>query len=497
VLTTGLQEEYQREKESFARAQALYEKENKRSRKEAFKCSSALVKMQEELKATRTSLRITQSGFETEKSKSAKREQEAFTAQYQLVAVQEELAKARAQIKIVEEERDALKTSLKEEEVARIAAEGRIALPVSTKDEEDEFDSPRKSPRKQPRIDPDTDNKENMLPTRAVELKAMQQELDLERRKRERAEMQVDFMKMECQFMCCSCRVAEQHGVQYTHDQSLAKEVDEIKTALCHNLTPPSSHQEDDEMVDAIDGTTNKPDSIPVADKRSPTPPASPREEPEETREAATGIAFSPTSGTFQRMPPASQVVEADAPPAAPQPFTEITWNATAPALPSDEKTPLKAKKPRPLFETLPSTDSNKENHIPTPSPPTSPPTLCASPADPTTPPPPFHTAFPHTPLYRELALPPTTIPIHFSPAPPRTLPATPSTIAQQPSSRELPFDREAALEAIRQRRGRARSLANGQATPMRGLVVGVRGERRDCSAPALRGGWGGSRGVL
>lgn len=482
-LTVRLQEEYQREKESFARAQALYEKENKRSRKEAFKCSSALVKMQEELKATRTSLRITQSGFETEKLKSAKREQEAFTAQYQLVVVQEELAKARAQIKIVEEERDALKTSLKEEEVARIAAEGRIALPESTKDEEDEFDSPKKSPRKQPRMDPDTDDKENMLPKRAVELKAMQQELDFEKRRRERAEMQVDFMKMECQFLCCSCRVAEQQGTQYTHDQSLAKEAEQIKTNLCHSLTPPSSHHEDDEMVDAVDDTASNPDSIPVA-----IPLANPEEE---TKEAETEVAFSPTSGTFQRIPPAPEVIEADAPPLAPQPFTEITWNQAAPAPTEDEKTPIKAKKSRPVFEPLASTDSNKENHLPAPPPPTSPPTLCASPllspTDPATPPPPARVQFPHTPLYRELALPPTTIPIHFSPAPPRTLPATPATVAQQPSSRELPFDREAALEAIRQRRGRARSMASGQATPMRGLVVGVRGERRDVSAPALR----------
>src|ERR1700712_2892228 len=94
----------------------IYETEVKKSRKEAFKAGSSLVKMQEELKGTRNSLRITQSGLESEKLKSSKREQEAFTAQYQLVGLQEELDKARELIKVIEEERNTLKTSLHEEE---------------------------------------------------------------------------------------------------------------------------------------------------------------------------------------------------------------------------------------------------------------------------------------------------------------------------------------------------------------------------------------------
>ena len=45
-------------------------------------------------------------------------------------------------IKLVEQERDALRMIAKNEEIARIAAEGRIPLPVAKED--DEFASPKK-----------------------------------------------------------------------------------------------------------------------------------------------------------------------------------------------------------------------------------------------------------------------------------------------------------------------------------------------------------------
>lgn len=71
-----------------------------------------------------------------------KREQEAFAARYQLVGIQEELADLAEKMKVVEQERDALRAIAKNEEVARIAAEGQIPLPTSPSD--DEFASPKK-----------------------------------------------------------------------------------------------------------------------------------------------------------------------------------------------------------------------------------------------------------------------------------------------------------------------------------------------------------------
>lgn len=253
-LANVRQGELHRTKEMHDHAIGVYEKEVKKSRKEAFKTSSSLVKVQEELKATRNSLRITQSGFESEKLKSSKREQEAFTAQYQLVGLQEELEKAHELIKIIEEERNTLKTSLHEEEVARIAAEGMIALPaMEDGDEEDLLNSPRKSPQKSPwktsrETYIDSEDKENIMPKKAVELKALHEELILERRLRERAQEQVEFMKMECQFECCSCRIAEKSGQAFVHDDSYAAEIEQIKKQVPQLTPPPSVGDEDEQM---------------------------------------------------------------------------------------------------------------------------------------------------------------------------------------------------------------------------------------------------------
>src|ERR1700712_1877004 len=138
-----LQENYGRAKETHAHTQTLWEKEIRRARKENFKSQSTVVKLQEELKSARNSLKAAQADIEQEKERSLKREQEAFAARYQLVGVQEELAQMQEQIKLVEQERDALRTIAKNEEIARIAAEGRIPLPVSPQD--DEFASPKKA----------------------------------------------------------------------------------------------------------------------------------------------------------------------------------------------------------------------------------------------------------------------------------------------------------------------------------------------------------------
>lgn len=81
--------------------------------------------------------------LEREKELSKAREQEAFTARYQLAVLQEEFAKLQERITFLEEERDAFKNAAKTEEIARIAAEGRLPLPPE--DAGSEFASPKKS----------------------------------------------------------------------------------------------------------------------------------------------------------------------------------------------------------------------------------------------------------------------------------------------------------------------------------------------------------------
>ncbi len=403
-----------------SRSQSLYEKEARRARKEAFKSSSALVKLQEELKATRESLRITQSGLELQKVKVGKREQETFTAQYQLVGVQEELAKVRELVKVVEEERDALKTSLKEEEVARIAAEGRIALPVPK--ENDEFSSPKKSRASAVKI---LELAVETIDKEQDELQELQSELRREKRRREQADEQVSFMKMECQFRCCSCRIAERQGSDYVHDGTLVEAANDRGADVTQmgNNGPPQTPGKQPSR----DTTTPEGD---IAHSESE------RHEHSESSDAEPLINFSPTTGTFKAIVPASQ----------PGHFGSSGVNHLLDDIFSDARPQLEHTISAPILEK-PSSQmiTHTTDHTEAP---------CETISVPPTPP--RHTTITTT----------TTIPLAdvFSP----------STMS-----------REEALEQIRQRRGRARSIAAGSATPRRQMLEGV--TRRDISAPSIK----------
>ncbi|KAI9721221.1 MAG: hypothetical protein M1812_002382 [Candelaria pacifica] len=406
----AVMDELHRTKEMHSRSQTLYEKEARRARKEAFKSSSALVELQEELKATRESLRITQSSLELHRVKVGKREQETFTAQYQLVGVQEQLAKVQELVKIVEEERDALKTSLKEEEVARIAAEGRIALP--TPKDDDELSSPRKpreSAVKMLELAVETIDKEQ------DELLGLQSELRHEKRRREQADGQISFMKMECQFWCCSCRLAERQGSDYVHDGSLVE--------------------------------VTKGGRAEVACPRESVPPRTPRRH--RSRETASDdqvisefndaeplINFSPTTGTFKAIVPAHHDGH----------FGPSETSNLLDHIFSDARPQLEHTISAPLFEHSSSLSSIQAS-TPAEDP-------CGA------------ISVPPTPLRHTTITTTTTIPLAdvFSP----------STMS-----------REEALEQIRWRRGRARSIAAGSATPRKQMLEGV--TRRDISAPSIK----------
>lgn len=215
----------------------------RKARKEAFKSSSAVVKLQEELKNTRSTLRVTQSSLDTERRKTQQRDQETFNAQYKLVAVEEQLEKLQAQLQIVEEEREALKKSLQEEEVARIAAEGRIALPASAQDE-DLLRSPSKqSPRKRaPSVSGDED-KENtgVITKKSLDMKALLQDLAHERIRRENAEEMTEFLRLECQFRCCSCvtAVKSEHGSMPEVSEDFAEDLALIRQGAEESLASP------------------------------------------------------------------------------------------------------------------------------------------------------------------------------------------------------------------------------------------------------------------
>ncbi|KAF2143476.1 uncharacterized protein K452DRAFT_307595 [Aplosporella prunicola CBS 121167] len=541
----AVMEDLHRAKETHVHTQGLYEKEIRKARKEAFKSSSMLVKLQEELKATRNSLRITQAGFESEKMKSNKREQESFQAQCQLISMQEELKKARELVNVVEQERDALKTSLKEEEVARIAAEGQIALPPSDEFDE-EFGSPKKSPTKV-RTETSSSDKENVeVPAHDMEMKTLNEDLDAERTRRQRAEDTIEFMKMECQFQCCSCRVAELKGDSYVHDDSFEKEMQRIWSSL--PTTPPAS---DGDVEDV---------KAPAVQLERPATPSAAEKTAEQKEEEALQLTFSPTSGTFRSVPsPMKPKAEAEqlvdsvmAEALEPVKGEEMAVDAPAEAQPAQQQQqPAAPLSPTPSVPDDAPAAANKaaagdnSTTVGPPSPPRTPP-----PPPPTQPT--HHTTTPahhdhhhghghsshrpgsshHDRLIRRTVTTTTTVPMHFdSPKPyaattTTPAPGTPTSLLPAPRLPSLsvltptrtaataavtpqhaaaahveaaspwgalPIDRAAALEQIRLRRGRARSVAAGLATPRRPVL----GEY--CSAiggSAVVGGGGGGVGV-
>lgn len=134
-----------------------------------------------------------------EKERSKAREQEAFTARYSLVGMQEQLDQSHERIKMLEQERDAFKTLAKNhEDIAKIAAEGRLPLPQA-EDEDDEFASPKKSTTRVV----STEIKSSA--TSEAEIEELAMLWQWEKHRAERALEHVEFLQAECELNMCRC----------------------------------------------------------------------------------------------------------------------------------------------------------------------------------------------------------------------------------------------------------------------------------------------------
>ena len=358
-----------------------------------------------------------------QRRKTNTKDEENYTVQCQLVELQQELEKQKQQNKLVEAERDALKTSLKDMESTRTVAERVITSPLSR----DREDSP--TPKKRSRRSESM--KENMDPRAPQvqdQLEIVEEQLRMEKRMRLRADDQVHFMKMECQFQCCSCRIAERQDTEFVHDDTLAAQMAEIasKIAAISEKSAPEA------ATTSLQEQIIEPVPVPAQVQQPSTParqPSLPRENTDQDL-----LNFSPTTGTFHKVPSPTKPSFSPPTQATPEPSTQTPQST-------------------PQANNLPS--------IPT------------SPTQPT-----YSFTFPETP--RPLPIPPprtisytktVTVPLKddtpFTPAP-----ATPGGIS-----------REEALEQIRQRRGRARSIAVGNGTPRKKMVE-IGELRRDISAP-------------
>lgn len=190
------------------------------------------------------------------------REQEAFEARYQIVGVQEQLDNALARIKVVEQERDAFKTAAKNEEVARIAAEGRIPLPQA-QNPNDEFASPPKksqkkrkiSSRPDPRYSLSTMEIESSVATE-LEIEELNDRVQWEKQRADRAAERIEFLEAECQMKCCPCgrsksRPLATHGASPRHTKQSPPR--SVEVAVVQEVDVPANEPVEESAMEAVE----------------------------------------------------------------------------------------------------------------------------------------------------------------------------------------------------------------------------------------------------
>lgn len=449
-----------------------------------------MLKLQETLRDTQKRLQVSKIDHATDVQKAGRFEQEATDSKCELIAMQQEYSKLQEQYRVLEQEKEALKVNLKEEEVARIAAEGQIALPAGKGDDEDLFDSPQKaSPRKSQRS-PLSDDKENVgiVTKKMAESKRLQEEVDIERRKRESAEEMVEFLRMECAFKCCDCSSASRHGraLRVSMDEIVASSIAKMKADIATILTPPASENGEDKM--------DVEDHVPEPEPTEPSSDVSEQKESEREVDEVMTEDYNDTPAQEDE----SVTLAADETPVsvdeeviqAPRPTPAQVASDGGHADTHDEaEIEVQAKHQNEDSEEPEASETNTTVTVPLKDSPPSTPPRAQHDGD-------FDNQHPHS--VRTITT-TTRIPMHFTPvskpAPvpfseqenlqPLTDGTSDCAIDDAPSA--LPFDREAALAAIAYRRGRAKSIADGTMTPRKQMIEGVSiNGRRDISAPVI-----------
>ena len=150
MLTSG-QHDLTGENKTLSGRIVQYKKRHQDIIQENMTVKARLPQLQTENQHLKTQARRLESDLKFRTSEADKYKNQVYGLQVDLESIEarlgQEIQTLNDRLRLVEGERDALKTNLKEEEVLRIAAEGRIPLPVATNDEHDEFGSPVRSPR--------------------------------------------------------------------------------------------------------------------------------------------------------------------------------------------------------------------------------------------------------------------------------------------------------------------------------------------------------------
>ncbi|KAI0799404.1 hypothetical protein GGR55DRAFT_669452 [Xylaria sp. FL0064] len=504
-------ESYGRAKETYSHTQAIWEKEIRRARKETFKSQSTIVKLQEELKSARVALKSSEECFSREKELSKAREQEAFAARYQLVELQQEFEKAQERITFLEEERDAFKAAAKSEEIARIAAEGRIPLPPEEPDSE--FASPRKG----------FGGRESLSTFEIVSSAATEAEIEeltrlwqWEKQRADRTQDHLEFVQAEFELHRASKPISPLRRSTITSPRKdrmeivdpsdlviLGEDAEPKMSPGPTEITQPESAEDLESAPPAIEPSTNDEDES----KRK-----------SERKEPRRGTIFIPSEGIFRTI--SQQESEA-----MEQNKEEEGETTLEPPTPVDQQPepPRYARTPsveppsfalmtqeRTSLLSLLNAPRGSEAHMAFNIPSTAAADVSSSPREDDTSAVEETNDAPDAPVQAEAPFDPrphtsaafytvtttTSIPVHDENAKPHSAPLftthgrSPSFDVNNPALTPT-MTREEALAQIRERRGRARSAMQGAMTPRRQMVTGV--TDRNVSAPAGRAAIGRS----
>ncbi|KAI1777538.1 hypothetical protein F4818DRAFT_317145 [Hypoxylon cercidicola] len=504
-------EKYGQAKETLQHSKTIWEKEVRQARKEVFKSQSSIVKLQEELKTVRSACKSTEESLARERELSKAREQEAFTSRYQLVDLQEQLEKALERVTFVEQERDAYRAAAKSEEVARIAIEGRLPLPPE--DPDSEFASPKKS-----RVSLSTVDILSSASSEA-EIEELTCLWQWEKQRADRAQEHLEFVQAECELRTCPCaktrsrRSTVMAPVRQERPGSMAvvDPADLVILGQAPESSEPSAPLEQPMPAEPTSAEEEQPPQpeiteILVETTAQTTEQAEELQVPKVHKESRRSTIFVPSEGIFrtvsqldlEAMEKSEESASEPPTPVDPQPdppYYSRTPSVEPPtfALMAQERTSLLS-----LLNAPHEGESHCMTNIPS-MPPVTPSNHALNPnqqdggnvahseagaetekehdGD---------GSRPHTSAAFYTMTTTTTVPIRDN-----TENRTPSFDINNPAMTPT-MTREQALAQIQERRGRARSAAQGMATPRRQMVSGT-GSRRDASASGARAAKGRS----
>lgn len=328
----SLLEELHGTKERRDHERSIFEKEIRKARKEAFRAGSTLVKLQEELKHSKSEAKALKDEVAAEREAKDKAKQEAFERAYALAGLTEELEVLKGKLRSLETTNhsntlEVQAQEIRKEDFGRLSlAEGDLAFlttprrpkraaadsvrsPILEVEAGDAVeDTPPKRQRLSERMSPA--EREQVTATTTPpqldtgELENLKEELGYERRRRVEAEEMVHFLNIECQFERCSCRIAESQGRRYIYDaeyyENFQKPQLEGEAEATRQARQPHAHQ----IHVQSSHTPSADPPTPVRRQQEPAVKAEPTDPPEQMKMPAEPlVTFSPETGTFKTFP--------------------------------------------------------------------------------------------------------------------------------------------------------------------------------------------------